>query len=440
MRLNNRKVIEALIRSGSFDSLGKSRAALTAGVDSAMDVATAERKSNDSGQGGLFGDEASHDHADRFPDLPEWSPDERIRYEKETLGFYITGHPLARFEEEIGLFGDVTAENAAAKVDQNVKIVALLASLKKTQIKKGQNEGKMMAKGVLEDLTGSVPVTIFASLLERVGPWLAEGRPVLVSGVVRSSSAPGAPEPEEGGGIVPVEIIAREIQALEGMREAAACEVRLTTPLPGTLDETLRLRPRDPGVGSGLGARVARGPPRRALGGDGPNRRPARGPADARDDEGAGTAPRTRLGPLRVRPLVSEREFGPDRAPPLHARAVRPEEPDATAYLVGGAVRDLLLRREPVDLDVARRGSGSVRRRPRLGARRRGGLERRGPPRTVRNGEAARSGRDEDRRRRDPGRELPLPGGSPRREHRRVDPAGPRTAGLHRSRHGLPAV
>jgi DNA polymerase-3 subunit alpha len=238
VRLNNRKVIEALIRSGSFDSLGKSRAALTTGVDSAMDVATAERKSNDSGQGGLFGDEASHDHADRFADLPEWSPDERIRYEKETLGFYITGHPLARFEEEIGLFGDVTAENAMAKVDQNVKIVALLASLKKSQIKKGQNEGKMMAKGVLEDLTGSVPVTIFASLLERVGPWLAEGRPVLVSGIVRSSSAPGAPEPEEGGGIVPVEIIAREIQALEGMREAAASEVRLTTPLPGTLDET----------------------------------------------------------------------------------------------------------------------------------------------------------------------------------------------------------
>jgi len=240
LRLNNRKVLEALIRSGSFDSLGKTRASLTAGVDTAMEVAAAERKSRDSGQGGLFGDEEAQDHADRFGDLPDWSADERIRYEKETLGFYITGHPLARFEEEIGLFGDVTVEHVAEKVDQNVKIVALLASLKKTQIKKGQNEGKMMAKGILEDLTGSVPVTIFASLLERVGPSLAEGRPILVSGVVRSSSAPGAPEPAEGeGGIVPVEVIAREIQALEGMREAAACEVRLAVPVPGTLDETL---------------------------------------------------------------------------------------------------------------------------------------------------------------------------------------------------------
>ena len=238
VRLNNRKVIEALIRSGCFDSLGKSRAALAAGVDSAMEVAAAERKSRESGQGGLFAEEGDHDHADRFPDRTEWLPDERIRYEKETLGFYITGHPLARFEQEISLFGDVTAEHAPERVDQNVRIVALLASLKKTQIKKGQNEGKMMAKGVLEDLTGSVPVTIFASLLEKVGSWLAEGRPVLVNGVVRSSSAPGAAEVEGEGAPASVEIIAREIQALEGMREAAATEVRLTTPLPGTLDET----------------------------------------------------------------------------------------------------------------------------------------------------------------------------------------------------------
>jgi len=238
VRLNNRKVIEALIRSGSFDSLGRSRAALAAGVDSAMEVAAAERKARESGQGGLFADETDHDRTDRFADVPEWSPDERIRYEKETLGFYITGHPLARFEEEIRLFGDVTAESAAEKVDANVKIVALLASLKKTQIKKGQNEGKTMAKGVLEDLTGSVPVTIFASLLERVGGWLAEGRPVLVSGVVRSSAAPGAAEPEGEGAPVPVEVIAREIQPLEGLRESAATELRLLTPVPGTLDET----------------------------------------------------------------------------------------------------------------------------------------------------------------------------------------------------------
>ena len=162
---------------------------------------------------------------DQFPDKPEWSVDEKIRYEKETLGFYITGHPLARFEDEIRMFGDVTCETLRERLDAPVKLVGLVGAIKKNQIKKGQNEGKMMAKAVVEDLTGSVPVTVFASLLERVGSWLAPGRPVLVTGTVRLSMAPGGGthDPSEGETAgIPIEIIAREIQPLEGLREQTA--------------------------------------------------------------------------------------------------------------------------------------------------------------------------------------------------------------------------
>ena len=177
---------------------------------------------------------------DRFPDLPEWSADEKIRYEKETLGFYITGHPLARFEEEIRLFGDVTRRDAREQLDQQVRLVGLVAAVKKSQIKKGQNEGKMMAKAVVEDLTGSVPVTVFASLLERVGSWLAPGRPVLVTGTVRLSMAPGGathdPSENESAGM-PIEIIAREIQPLEGLREQSAREILIAPSNFETLDE-----------------------------------------------------------------------------------------------------------------------------------------------------------------------------------------------------------
>ncbi len=60
---------------------------------------------------------------DQFPDKPEWSVDEKIRYEKETLGFYITGHPLARFEDEIRMFGDVTCETLRERLDAQVKLV-----------------------------------------------------------------------------------------------------------------------------------------------------------------------------------------------------------------------------------------------------------------------------------------------------------------------------
>jgi len=239
LRLNNRKVIEVLIKSGSFDSLGRSRAALTAGLDSAIEIAAAHRAAAASSQNVLFEVERDASAEDRFPDRPEWHADEKIRYEKETLGFYITGHPLARFEEEIRLFGDVTAETARESVDRPVRIVGLVSALKKNQIKKGQNEGKMMAKMTLEDLTGSVPVTVFASLLEKVGSWLETGRPVRVTGTVRSSFTPGTPAPDETeGGGVPVEIIAREIEPLEGLREQSAREVLLVAAIPETLDET----------------------------------------------------------------------------------------------------------------------------------------------------------------------------------------------------------
>lgn len=238
LRLVNRKVVEALIRSGSFDSLGRSRAALAQGLDTAMEVASAERRAASSGQDSLFGDELAAPREDTFPDRPEWHADERIRHEKETLGFYITGHPLARFEEEIALFGNATIESLREKVDQNVSVVGLVGPVKRSQIKKGQNEGKTMAKAVLEDLTGSIGVTVFASLFEKVCGWFGTGQAVLVNGIVRSAASPGAPEPEGEGVQGPIELIARELQPLEGLRESAACGIRLLASVPETLEET----------------------------------------------------------------------------------------------------------------------------------------------------------------------------------------------------------
>jgi DNA polymerase III subunit alpha len=238
LRLNNRKVIEALIKSGSFDSLGRTRRALSEGLDMTVDTASAEREARDSNQSLLFEEADPGKPLDRFPDVPEWHADEKIKAEKETLGFYITGHPLARFEEEIALFGDTTAETARERIDLPAKIVGILGTIKRSQIKKGQNEGKMMAKAVLEDLTGSIPLTIFASLYEKVSGWLAPGRPLVVVGTIRSVATLGAPELEGEGMQVPVELIAREITPLEGLREASAREMRLMASIPDTLEET----------------------------------------------------------------------------------------------------------------------------------------------------------------------------------------------------------
>ena len=241
LRLNNRRVIEALVKSGCFDSLGKTRAALLDGLDNAIDVAAAAREAASSSQSLLFDVPKESAVEDRFPDKPEMSADERIRFEKETLGFYITGHPLTRFEEEIRLFGDATCETLHERIDAPVKLVGLVSSIKKNQIKKGQNEGKMMAKAVVEDLTGTVAVTVFASLLERINGWFAPGKAILVTGTVRSSMQIGAAaasaDHEGESASMPIEVIAREIQALEGMKEQGARHVVVSPPNFDTFDE-----------------------------------------------------------------------------------------------------------------------------------------------------------------------------------------------------------
>jgi DNA polymerase-3 subunit alpha len=241
LRLNNRRVIEALVKSGCFDSLGKTRAALLDGLDTAIEVAAAANEAASSSQSLLFDVPKDAQIEDRFPDKPEMNADERIRFEKETLGFYITGHPLTRFEDELRMFGDATCETLHERLDAPVKLVGLVSSIKKNQIKKGQNEGKMMAKAVVEDLTGSVPVTVFASLLERINGWFAPGKAVLVTGTVRSSMQVGAgaasSEHEGESASMPIEVIAREIQPLEGMKEQSAREVRIEPQNFETFDE-----------------------------------------------------------------------------------------------------------------------------------------------------------------------------------------------------------
>ncbi len=242
LRLNNRRVIEALVKSGCFDSLGKTRAALLDGLDNAIDVAAAAREAATSNQGLLFDVPKEAQVEDRFPDKPEMSADEKIRFEKETLGFYITGHPLTRFEDEIRTFGDATCETLHERIDTPVKLVGLVSSIKKNQIKKGQNEGKMMAKAVVEDLTGTVAVTVFASLLERINGWFAPGKAILVTGTVRSSMQMGAAaasaDHEGESASMPIEVIAREIQPLEGMKEQGARHVVVSPPNFDTFDET----------------------------------------------------------------------------------------------------------------------------------------------------------------------------------------------------------
>ena len=238
-RLVNKRALDALIAAGSFDSLGKNRATLAAASDRVLAQAANTREETAQGQSNLFAGAAAEEGppADTFPEQPEWALDEKLRGEKETLGFYVTGHPLTRFSGEIERFADARIGDLAGRVEQSVRIAGVLVNLKKQKIKKGMNEGKTMLKASLEDTSGSIPVAIFASLYEKVQGWLREELPVLATATVR----------EAGGAL---ELTVQEISPLEGIRERRARELAIKVNLAyadedvlARLQERLRSHP-----------------------------------------------------------------------------------------------------------------------------------------------------------------------------------------------------
>jgi DNA polymerase III subunit alpha len=191
LRACNRKVLEALIKSGSFDSFGEPRRALCDKLEATVESALKTRQEKEQGQGSLFGGGGGAAVAVMRTSAPaaaaEWPDDEKLRYEKETLGFYITGHPLTRYSEDLGLFATATTATLARQLEETVHIGGIVGQLKKSKIKKGKNEGKLMARLVLDDQHGSVEVVVFSDLYAKVARWLENGVAVLVTAAVKDT-------------------------------------------------------------------------------------------------------------------------------------------------------------------------------------------------------------------------------------------------------------
>ncbi|HKF45585.1 MAG TPA: DNA polymerase III subunit alpha [Thermoanaerobaculia bacterium] len=247
--LVNKRTLDALIAAGAFDSLGRNRATLSAASERVSAQASRAREEKEIGQSSLFTGtpiEAGGTAADSFPDLPEWSLEERLKGEKEVLGFYVTGHPLAKFAETVERFADAKISDLAGHVERTIRVGGVLVNLKRQKIKKGVNEGKTMLKAVLEDMSGSIPIAVFASLYEKVESWIAADLPVLVTGTVRESGPA-------------FEMTVQDVIPLEGIKErlARSLQIRVNLALadekvlarlkeslashPGTLPVSIRL-------------------------------------------------------------------------------------------------------------------------------------------------------------------------------------------------------
>jgi DNA polymerase-3 subunit alpha len=186
LRLVNRRVIESLIKAGAFDSLGLTRAHLLAQCDLALEAGQRQQRERAEGQASFFDLLPAPAPAPRTGEpattvVPEWDDDQRLAYEKEVLGFYVSGHPLARFEgvaESLGVTStaDLTTRGHGARVILFGHVVAL----KETATRSGNR----MAFLTLEDMAGTVEVTVFPEPYKAAAPFVRSREPVVVRGRV----------------------------------------------------------------------------------------------------------------------------------------------------------------------------------------------------------------------------------------------------------------
>ncbi|HEX2261864.1 MAG TPA: DNA polymerase III subunit alpha, partial [Candidatus Binatia bacterium] len=180
----NRRVIESLIKCGAFDSTKISRARMIAALDEAIRGAQAHQRDRESNQidiFGLLGSEGSGTKkpANVYPAVDEWSVQQSLAFEKEALGFYITGHPLDKYDKAIKRITSGTIAELKEKASAgDVKIGGVVSALKLRNTKKGDRYGSFN----LEDKSGFIEVVAWPDVYRKTVELLNTDDPIFVKG------------------------------------------------------------------------------------------------------------------------------------------------------------------------------------------------------------------------------------------------------------------
>jgi len=199
----NRRVLEAFVKSGAFDSLARDkglfRAQLFEAIEPAMERAAQAQRDRRSGQTSLFGlfEQASASsnapaaEPEIYPKLEEWSPKQLLAFEKESLGFYISGHPLDRYQGDLSRYASATTSDLGRHArppappgqrrddEPEVTIGGVVAEYRERPTKSGNGR---MAFFQLQDQLGQVEVIVFPKTYEKVRDVLTSDEPILCTG------------------------------------------------------------------------------------------------------------------------------------------------------------------------------------------------------------------------------------------------------------------
>ena len=227
LRLVNRRVLESLVMAGALDGLHGHRAQLMKAVPAALEHGQRVQRERESGQISLLAtlDEAggAGDRPRRLPDAEPWGEGLKLANEKQVLGLYVSGHPLARYERELSLFATASVADLAEMEDgEPVRLGGIVTAVKATNDRKGER----MAFITLEDFTGRVEIVVFSSCYSRRREDIHRDAALIVEGKVSTR------EDEE------TKIVASDVVPLDGAYQCLVERVVLTLSTAG-LEESM---------------------------------------------------------------------------------------------------------------------------------------------------------------------------------------------------------
>ncbi len=208
----NKKVLENLIKCGAFDWTGHPRRGLFEGLTAAMGAAQTTQQERQAGQMSLFGGMKGPPRPSfRLPEVGEWPTGPKLTYEREALGFFITGHPLEEYESVLERLGLSTV----ARLDvtggaETVSVAGMVTSFREIKTKNGSR----MAFATVEDQTGAVECVFFSDAYAKSQRALTADQPVKIKGKLERG--------EEGN-----KILAEDAELLAEIRERRTREVHL---------------------------------------------------------------------------------------------------------------------------------------------------------------------------------------------------------------------
>ena len=218
LRSVNKRVLEALVKAGTFDSLGYTRKSLADMLDVLIERAQKAQRDRESGQRGLFSQvDDSFAAKEEIPNMGEWPDRVKWAHEKETLGCYVTGHPLKEYVSEVKNFTSLsTADIGEETSGRDVKLGGMITSLRRLRTRKGDP----MAIFHLQDLVGAIEVLVWPNTYERCHTLLDSEAPVLVTGRC---------EADERG---PARLLCSEMVSFDSLWEGSIHSARINIPIP----------------------------------------------------------------------------------------------------------------------------------------------------------------------------------------------------------------